>query len=196
MALVAPFRVPHLRFSHVGICVVELAKMEDFYTRVLGFTVTDRGHALGCDLIFLSRDPNDHHQIVLGTGRPEHLPPNRMNPMFGPCINQISFALTDLDALRAMEAHIKATYPQAERIYANHGTAWSIYLHDPEGNFLEIFVDTEWYCTQPVFEPLDLTLDNDEILARTEALARASAGFVPAADWRLEIARRMREVTA
>ena len=30
-------------FSHVGIYVRDIAKMEDFYRRVMGFIVTDRG---------------------------------------------------------------------------------------------------------------------------------------------------------
>ena len=40
---------PNLMFSHMGFAVKDMAKMEDFYTRVLGFTVTDRGHAVGMD---------------------------------------------------------------------------------------------------------------------------------------------------
>jgi catechol 2,3-dioxygenase len=32
-----------LSMSHIGLYVYDLPKMEDFYTRVLGFTVTDRG---------------------------------------------------------------------------------------------------------------------------------------------------------
>ena len=62
-------KVPHYRFSHMGLATSDLPRMEQFYTEVLGFTVTDRGFALGCDLVFLSRDPADHHQVVLGTGR-------------------------------------------------------------------------------------------------------------------------------
>jgi catechol 2,3-dioxygenase len=189
-------RVPRLRFSHLGLCTTDLPKMENFYTRVLGFVVTDRGHALGLDLVFLSRDPNEHHQIVLGTGRPRELPANTANPMFGPCINQVSLALESLDDLRAMNTHLTKHYPTFEPIYANHGTAWSIYFYDPERNFIETFVDTEWYCQQPVFEPLDLALSNMEILKQTEALARAGAGFQMAAVWRAEIKRKMDAVTA
>ena len=36
-------RVPRLSFSHMGIFVTDVARMQDFYTRVLGFTVTDGG---------------------------------------------------------------------------------------------------------------------------------------------------------
>ena len=48
-------------FSHMGLSVKDMVKMEDFYTRVLGFTVTDRGNAGGMKLVFLSRDQLDLH---------------------------------------------------------------------------------------------------------------------------------------
>src|SRR3989440_7326454 len=90
--------VPRLSFSHVGIFVTDVARMEDFYTRVLGFTVTDRGDletARGkVYLVFLSRDPAEHHQIVMASGRPA-------GAGFNP-INQISFRLDDFAGLREM----------------------------------------------------------------------------------------------
>ena len=43
--------------------------MEDFYTRVLGLSVTDRATIRGADVVFLSRNPDEHHQIVLVSGR-------------------------------------------------------------------------------------------------------------------------------
>ena len=57
--------------SHFGIHVTDMTRMEDFYTRALGLLVSDRG-ALpnGPTLVFLSRDPDEHHQLVLVTGRP------------------------------------------------------------------------------------------------------------------------------
>ncbi len=189
-------RVPRLRFSHLGLCTTDLPKMEDFYSRVLGFVITDRGNALGVDLAFLSRDPNEHHQIVLCTGRPKDLPGNTINPMFGPCINQISLALDGLDDLKLMNAHLMEHYADFAPVYANHGTAWSIYFHDPEGNLVETFADTQWYCHQPVFEALDLSKSNAEILTETEALARSGAGFQMAANWRAEIRKEMDAVTA
>lgn len=186
-----PGKVPHYRFSHMGLATSDLPRMERFYTEVLGFTVTDRGFALGCDLVFLSRDPADHHQVVLGTGRPASLPANTANEVFGPCIVQISFALPDLPSLRAFDAHLKSEYPEAEPLHANHGTAWSVYVHDPERNFLEFFVDTPWYCAQPVMEPLDLTASDEEIYRKTESLARSGREFCPINDWRERIAVAM-----
>lgn len=50
---------PPVSFSHFGIYVTDLARMEDFYTRVLGLLVSDRGRLPGGpELIFLSRDPD------------------------------------------------------------------------------------------------------------------------------------------
>src|SRR5690606_35844450 len=57
---------PGLTFSHMGIYVTDVARMEDFYTRLLEFTVTDRGELDTPNgpvfLVFLSRDPDEHHQ--------------------------------------------------------------------------------------------------------------------------------------
>src|SRR5262249_30578234 len=147
--------------------------MEDFYSRVLGFTVTDRGTAGGMDLVFLSRDPLDHHQIVLATGRPSALPPNTANPQFGPSIKQISFRMGRLTDLREMRDRLE-TEGGASLFPANHGIAWSIYAHDPEGNNLEFFVDSEWYITQPFLIPLDLSKSDREIVDETRALCEAS----------------------
>lgn len=77
-------------FSHMSFAVTDLVRMEDFYTRVFGFTVTDRGEVMGMNLVFLSRDPLDQHQLVLVSGRPEGIPPNPFHAPFGCLINQIS----------------------------------------------------------------------------------------------------------
>ena len=55
-----------ISFSHFGIHVTDLPLMEEFYTRVIGLVVTDRGPLRdGSTLAFLSRDPDEHHQMVL-----------------------------------------------------------------------------------------------------------------------------------
>nr|WP_047168606.1 VOC family protein [Sphingomonas sp. Y57] len=180
----------NLKFSHMGLSVIDMAKMEDFYTRLLGFTITDRGHAGGMDLLFLSRDPNDHHQIVLATGRPAQMPANTANPQFGPSINQLSFQMGSLADLRDMGERLQE-YGTHNFFPANHGIAWSIYTHDPEGNNLEFFVDTDWYFPQPFLVPLDFSLSDDEIWALTEKVSREQEGFEPYGDWRAKVAKRM-----
>src|SRR5215813_10628237 len=90
---------PTVLLSHFGIHVTDLPRMEDFYTRVLGLLVSDRG-ALpsGPTLAFLSRDPDEHHQLVLVSGRPAGVEYS--------VVNQISFKLPTLADLKAMHARV------------------------------------------------------------------------------------------
>jgi len=183
-------RAPNLMFSHMGFAVSDLAVMEDFYSRVLGFTVTDRGEVMGMNLVFLSRDPLDHHQLVLVTGRPKDLPPNPFHPQFGSLINQISFRVGSLQGLRDLLQTFEREKVQSIRV-GNHGIAWSIYGHDPDGNNLEFFVDTDWYISQPFLIPLDFSKTDDEIVELTRSMCESSQGYEPYSQWRHKIAPRM-----
>jgi catechol-2,3-dioxygenase len=175
--------VPAFSFSHMGMFVADLARMEDFYTRVLGFAVTDRGALGSIDLVFLSRDPAEHHQVVLATGRPAGL---GFNP-----INQISFRMAEFSGLREMHRRLAAEKVK-ELHPVSHGNALSVYFHDPEGNRIELFVDTPWYVRQPLRIPMDMGLADDELWAWAEREARGQPGFKPLAEWREEMARRMK----
>ena len=178
--------VPEVAFSHVGLFVRDLASMEDFYSRVLGFTVTDRGEletpAGGVELVFLSRDPREHHQLVLATGRPPALEFN--------VVNQISFRVADLATLRHFHAALQDE-PVSAMVPVTHGNAISLYFRDPEGTRLELFFDTPWHCRQPVREPVDFTRSDEDILAATERLARSRPGFTTREAWMAELATRM-----
>jgi catechol-2,3-dioxygenase len=178
--------VPNFAFSHMGMYVADLPRMRDFYTRVLGFTVTDSGDLETprgmVELAFLSRDPKEHHQIVLATGKPADL---KFNP-----INQISFRMAEFSGLREMyrrvlDEKVKDLYP------VSHGNALSLYFQDPEGNRIELFVDTPWYVQQPLRIPMDMRLSDEELWRWAEAEARKQPGFKPVAEWRAEMARRM-----
>jgi len=174
--------VPALAFSHMGIYVTDPARMEDFYTRLLGFTVTDRGDLGATKLIFLSRDPKEHHQIVLASGRPGEV---RFNP-----INQISFRMAEFAGLREM--HRRLVAEKVKELYpVSHGNALSVYFHDPEGNRIELFVDTPWYTQQPQRIPMDMRLPDGELWEWVEAEARKQPGFKPVEQWRSEMKKRM-----
>jgi len=170
-------------FSHFGIYVIDLARMADFYTRVLGLLVSDRGQVPGgADLVFLSRDPDEHHQIVLATGRPPGVEFN--------VVNQISFKLPTLADLKAMHARARAEGIKQFRI-VTHGNAWSVYFADPEGNRIEVFVDTPWHTPQPVVEPFDIEAPVETIMKETEALCRNRPGFMSREAWRVAQVTRM-----
>lgn len=180
--------VPRLSFSHVGIFVTDIARMEDFYTRVLGFTVTDRGDletARGrLQFVFLSRDPREHHQVVMASGRPADLP---FNP-----INQISFRMADFAGVREMYRRLQHE-AVSEISPVSHGNALSVYFRDPEGNRLELFVDTPWYVKQPLRVPMDMQLSDRELWAWAEAEARKQPGFKPVEEWRSALSRQMEQ---
>ena len=175
-----------LALSHMGFYVSDMARVEDFYSRVLEFTVTDRGTLQTphgeVRLVFLSRDPAVHHQIVLASGRPERL---AFNP-----INQISFEADSLATLR--QFHQRFVSEGLEEINpVTHGNAISIYARDPEGNRLEIFIDTPWYVDQPMRVPVDFDLPDADLMASVERHARELPGFRPRAVWQAEMAKRM-----
>jgi catechol-2,3-dioxygenase len=73
----------------------------------------------------------------------------------------------------------------------SHGNALSVYFRDPEGNRVEVFLDTPWYVRQPQRLPMDITLPDAELWAWAEAEARKEPDFKPVAEWRAEIANRM-----
>jgi catechol-2,3-dioxygenase len=181
---------PNLKFTHMGLVVSDIDVMTRFYVDILGFTVTDRGVFGSMDVVFMSRDPEEHHQIVLTTGRPTVLPANTINPEFGPSIQQISFKMGTLADLRDMAERLEGG--GATKITAaSHGNAWSVYAHDPDGNFIEFYVDTDWYANQPFYVPLDLNKTDEEIARETREMCEASPGFKPAEQWRRDMSKVM-----
>lgn len=172
-------------FSHFGMFVHDISALESFYTGLLDFTVTDRGQLPGPqgprDLVFLSRNPDEHHQLVLISGRPKEL---EFNP-----INQISLKADSLETLCLMYRTLKSKGLQNVSPIT-HGNAVSIYVPDPEGNRLELYFDLPWYVSQPMAVPVDLE-DGATLMKRLEEHARELPGFRPRSQWREEMAKKM-----
>ena len=170
------------RLTHMGINVIDIDMMVDFYTRVLGLSVSDLGYSdrLQCKLAFLTSDPGSHHQVVMVETRPEGTEST---------VNQISFMVPTLDDLREADRRLRDEDIDTNPI--NHGNAWSVYFPDPEDNLLEVYLDAPFYVPQPQGEPLDLSLGDDEILARTEEHFGPVEGFTSRDAW---IAKREKEI--
>ena len=68
--------------------------MVRFYSELFGLRVTDRGRGrrFNNDLVFMSADPEHHHQLVISSGRPH-------DATFS-TIMQISFKADAIDDLR------------------------------------------------------------------------------------------------
>ena len=167
-----------LRWSHAVVKVRDLDLMVDFYSRVLGFEVADRGDLApgGPGIVFMSQVGTDHHQIAfLPAGRGDD-PPNS--------VDHVAFRVDDLDDVREMMERVgkdgrgaRAPGP------VTHGNAWSIYFQDPEGNGIEVFCDTPWHVAQPQLKPWDPGQTNDEVAKATQAAFADQPGFRPFADY-------------
>lgn len=165
-----------LEFAHAVVYVCDMPTMLDFYTGVLGFEITDRG-PLGPDegspeIVFLSQTATHHHQIAFLDVRKE---PGRSNSL-----NHLAFRSSGtLDDLRTLHDVLDADASVTDIRPLSHGNAWSVYFADPEGNGVEIFIDTPWHVPQPQGKPIDLSKTNDEIFAYTEDAFAAEVDLSP-----------------
>lgn len=178
-------RLPDAQLCHVGLYTFDLEKMVDYYMRIFGLVVTDRGTSgRGFKIVFLSRRPGEHHQVALAEGRPQEAVHST--------INQLSFRVDTLEDLRRYFAflaseHVDKLEPR------NHGNAWSIYFHDPEGNRVEVYCNSPWYVSQPFGEPLDLTEPAETVLAKTKAMVQQDPTWRPVEDWTADMRKQINQ---
>lgn len=172
------------QLTHMAVFASNLPAMEKFYADTLGLVVSDQGRsqALGVDLVFMTADPDKHHQFVLVSGRKPGEPGN---------VQQISFLVDSLATLRAVHGRALAAGVPSTRC-VTHGNAFSSYFPDPEGNTIEVYCDTEWYVPQPFGVAIDLSRPDADLLAENEALCRATPGFQTRAAWQAGVAARIR----
>lgn len=157
---------------HLGIYCRDVEVLRKFYSEVFGLVVTDEGNTRIGYLVFLTSDPAEHHQLVLVSGRA----PDQKST-----VNQISFRLKTLSDLREMRDLLQTRGVAFRPV--DHGIAWSLYIEDPEGNGIEVYVDAPWSIAQPYGKPLDLDRTNDEIMAATEAMCRAEPSYRTRREW-------------
>ncbi len=163
-----------ISLSHFEIKARDLHRMEEFYSGTLGFVVTDRSPPGGHQMIFLSCNPGEHHQIVLAESE---------NGNFSAgSLDHLAFRISDLQSLRGLHGALKS-YGNLAIETVSHGTTWSIYFRDPEGNRIEFFVNTPWHVAQPLRFPIDLSRPDDDLIAWTEEKISSLADFQPAERW-------------
>ena len=145
-----------VRIGHVHLKVADLERAIAFYSGVLGFEVTQR---IGRSAAFLSAG-GYHHHIGLNTweSRGGSPPPRGSTGLFHVALLYPSRAAL-ADALKRLTS---AGVPLDGA--ADHGTGEALYLRDPDGNGVELYVDrpqAEWPRNDDgslamVTEPLDL----------------------------------------
>jgi catechol 2,3-dioxygenase len=147
---------PGVDIGHVHLKVSDLDRAVGFYRDVLGFEETTR---MGDQAAFLSAG-GYHHHIGLNTweskgGSP---PPPGSTGLYHVAIRYPSRAAL----AKALKRLVDAGVPLSGA--SDHGVSEAIYLHDPDGNGIELYRDRprEDWKTDPdgnlvmVSEPLDL----------------------------------------
>jgi catechol 2,3-dioxygenase len=126
---------PAVRIGHVHLKVADLERALAFYCGVLGFELTQR---YGTQAAFVSAG-GYHHHIGLNTweSRGGKAPPRGSTGLFHVAIlypDRASLA----DALRRLIKH-KIPLDGA----SDHGVSEALYLQDPDGNGIELYVDRD-----------------------------------------------------
>ncbi|HEX4193014.1 MAG TPA: VOC family protein [Stellaceae bacterium] len=171
--------------SHVVVACFDFAAMVAFYTKVLGFSMSDIGKIRDSDLCFLTFDPeSEHHQIALTGGR-------KGAPGEGALVH-VCFRLPSYGALRARHDAL-AGKGVGGMTTVNHGSWLSLYAPDPEANKIEFRWDLPWYTGQPFAEPFDLAMSEDEIRRRILDQNRDNPRFESMTEWRAKALEKLGE---
>lgn len=149
-----------LSWSHAVLNVRDEKKILDFYTGTLGFNVSDRGPIVenGPNIVFMSQNKDEHHQLAIVTSRKDEDPSNSLN--------HLAFRVESFDDVKALNAKLESA--GVDILPLSHGNTLSLYFNDPEGNGLEVFWDTPWHVAQPDGILWDTSLNQEQALAWVE----------------------------
>ncbi len=122
--------------GHVVLKVRDLDRSAKFYRDVIGLKEVARFQG---QMVFFSAAGENHHDLaLLGLG------PSAPGPQLeGVGLYHVALKIgNSLDELRAARAHLEAHGITKIRL-TDHRVSQSIYLNDPDGNGLELFVDAD-----------------------------------------------------
>lgn len=126
--------IPHnVHVGHIHLSVSNIERALGFYRDLLGFTVTTW---YGDSAVFLSAG-GYHHHIGLNTWQSKDGAPA---PYGSTGLYHVAFLYpTRRDLAVAVQTLLEAGYPIDGT--ADHGVSEAVYLRDPDGNGVELYVD-------------------------------------------------------
>ena len=130
---------PGTKIGHVHLKVSDLERSERFYTEVLGFEVQAR---YGSEASFMSFG-DYHHHLALNTWMSKGGPPAPRNSA-----GLFHFAIL-YPTREELAKAVKRVLDHGVQLdgASDHGVSEAIYLHDPDGNGIELYRDrdrSEW----------------------------------------------------
>lgn len=146
------------QIGHVHLNVRDLGRAERFYTEILGFRVTER---VGEEFVFLTLSDRHHDLALRNVGPEAPVPPERAVGMY-----HFAVELEDQRSLAEVCRRLREAGVAVGG--SDHGVSRALYFRDPEGNEVEVYVDTRARKDQRTGgspKPLDL----EALLARLGA---------------------------
>jgi len=145
---------PHL-VGHVHLKVRDVDRAVDFYRSVLGLDVTER-HGQFAFLTFGDR----HHDVALQGVGEDAAPPGG-----GVGLYHTAFEVETESALGAVYERLQERDVAASPV--DHGISKALYFDDPDGNGVEVYLDTraerdqyEWEGVNERFDPAAIASDS------------------------------------
>ncbi|MGI8927474.1 MAG: VOC family protein [Tepidiformaceae bacterium] len=121
--------------GHAVIKVRNVQRAEDFYNGILGLPIAARMESPMGPMTFFTLG-NHHDFAVLGMGDDAPAPPRNAPGLF-----HVAFKVGDtLDELREVKTHLEAAGVRIDATI-DHTVTDSLYLRDPDGNGIELYVD-------------------------------------------------------
>jgi catechol 2,3-dioxygenase len=123
--------------GHVVLKVRDIERAARFYRDVLGLKEVARG-TFGRPMAFFSTGDNHHDVAVMEVGADAPAPPPEATGL-----SHVALRIgTSLDELRAAHAHL-AAHGITQMRMRDHVVSQSIYVNDPDGNNVELYVDAD-----------------------------------------------------